>query len=171
MNKLFFLIGASGSGKTTAVKSLEKKSMSNLQICYFDSIGVPSTEEMIKEYGSQDEWQRAKTIEWAQKIRSDYLPTKNVILDVQTRPAFIEEACKKSNIDSYKIILFDCRDNIRKKRLIARGHRNLANDSMMNWAKYLKKECTLRNCKIIDTSNLSIAQSVLSLAVFIEECL
>ena len=169
MKKLFFLIGASGSGKTTSAKILENKKVPNLKIFYFDSVGVPSSEAMIKEYGSIDEWQRAKTIEWVKRIKNNYLATKNVILDAQTRPSFIEEACKKTGIILFETILFDCKDSTRKARLIARGHSELANDSMMNWARYLKKECVSRNCKIIDTSYLSVEQSVSELLGVIEK--
>ena len=169
MNKLFFLIGASGAGKTTALKLLEKKGVPNLKFCYFDSIGVPSSKEMNKKYGSPEKWQRAKTIEWTQIIKKDYLSTKNTILDGQTRPIFIEEACKKGNVNLYEIILFDCNDDIRKKRLITRGHPKLANDSMMNWAKHLREESILRGCKIIDTSKLSINQSTSKLLAVIKK--
>jgi len=61
-HKLFFLIGASGAGKTTATKQLEKMNFPDLQFCYFDSIGVPSAQEMVIEYGGAEQWQRAKTI-------------------------------------------------------------------------------------------------------------
>lgn len=156
MNKLFFLIGASGSGKTTIIKIIEKKKLDNLQICYFDSVGVPSTEEMIKNYGSAEEWQKVKTIEWTQKIKKNFLSAKTVVLDGQTRPSFIEKACKENNVINYEIILFDCSDDIRKSRLTARGHPELADDRMMNWAKHLREDCDLRRIKIIDTSNLPI---------------
>ena len=126
---------------------------------------------MTKKYGGPEEWQRAKTIEWVQLIKNDYLPAKNAILDGQTRPIFIEEACKKGNVNLYEIILFDCNDGIRKKRLIVRGHPELASDSMMNWAKHLREESALRDCKIIDTSKLSINQSASKLLAFIKKSL
>lgn len=167
MGKLFFLIGASGSGKTTIAKILELKGLLNLQICYFDSIGIPSTQKMIEEYGSIDEWQRVKTIEWTKRLKDDYLEAKNVVLDAQARPIFIEEACRKSNVKSYEIILFDCKDEIRKQRLVTRGNPELANDTMISWSKYLRKECISKNYKIIDTSELSIEQSVSKLLTII----
>ena len=159
MGILYFLIGASGSGKTTAAKILERKKIENLKICYFDSIGVPSSQQMIKKHGSVDEWQRAKTIEWTKKIKDNYLKTRNVVLDGQTRPVFIDEACKKEKIDSYEIILFDCNDEIRNQRLIARGESQL-NDTMKNWARYLRKESISRGCQIIDTSDSLPEQTV-----------
>ena len=168
MGRLFFLIGASGSGKTTAAKILENKRIPNLQVCYFDSIGVPSSQQMIKEHGSVDEWQLAKTIEWTKKIKDNYLQTNSVVLDGQTRPIFIEEACKKGKVDSYEIILFDCKDEIRNQRIIARGNPELANDTMTSWANYLRKECIERGLKVIDTSKISIEQSVSRLLAIIK---
>lgn len=156
MNTLFFLIGASGGGKTTAAKALEANKIPTLSFYYFDSIGVPSFEEMVKEYGSTDEWQRIKTIEWAQKLKND-LSSTSVVLDAQTRPSFIEEACQKANIKNYAIILFDCSDAVRKDRLTRRNQPELANEQMMNWAAYLRKECAERNAVVIDTSTLPIA--------------
>lgn len=155
MNTLFFLIGASGAGKTTAAKALKESKVSGFDFYYFDSIGVPSFEVMVKEYGSTDEWQRAKTIEWAQKLKKD-LTSTNVVLDAQTRPSFIEEACEKADIENYSIILFDCSDAVRKDRLVKRNQPELANEQMMGWAAYLRKECAGRNVVVIDTSSLSI---------------
>ena len=157
--KLFFLIGASGSGKTTIAKILESR-LKNFQICYFDSIGVPSNEKMIEEFGSIEKWQLKKTIEWTKRIRNDLLPAGNVILDVQTRPLFIEKSCKKAGIKEFEIILFDCSDEVRKQRLMDRGNPELANDRMMNWSRLLREESQAGNYKVLDTSDLSIEQSV-----------
>jgi hypothetical protein len=42
-----------------------KKPRSPIINClYFDSIGVPSPEQMIAEFGSGENWQRAKTFDW-----------------------------------------------------------------------------------------------------------
>ena len=160
MHKLIFLIGASGSGKTATARILESKKLLHLRICYFDSIGIPSNQEMIKEYGSLDGWQKAKTTEWVKTIKVNYLQMVDVILDGQTRPLFIEESCDAAKIKLYEIILFDCSDKIRNQRLIARGHVEIANETMINWANYLRRECISRGCKVIDTSDLTIEQSV-----------
>ncbi len=157
--KIFFLIGASGAGKTTAAKCLEKMGLTDLQICYSDRSGVPSPDEMIKRYGSGEEWQRANTKKWVEQIKREYLNKKDVLLDSQTRPVFIDEACQKQGINSYEIILFDCPDEIRRQRLSERGQPELANEQMMNWAKYLREACDTDSCKILDTGDLSIDQS------------
>lgn len=162
-NNLFFLIGASGAGKTTTVKKLEKNQPENLAICYSDNYNnerVPSFDEMIKEYGSTEEWQKANTIKQVQDIKDNLLRDKSVFFDIQSRPSFIQEACDLAGIEDFKIILFDCNDEIRIKRLNQRKQPELANEQMMNWAKYLREQCTSESCLIIDNSKLSIEQCV-----------
>lgn len=166
MHKLFFVIGASGSGKTTVVKALEK-SITNCKMFYFDSIGVPSYEEMLKNYTNPEEWQKIKTCEWVKTIKEQVLSTTHAILDGQTRPQFIEEACISKGIVNYEIILFDCSDGERTKRLIKRGQPELANQQMMNWAKYLREKC--QNFHIIDNTYLNEQETVFSLIEILEK--
>lgn len=168
MKKLFFLIGSSGSGKTTAAKSVEEMSLPGLAVCYSDSIKVPSTEEMIKEFGSQEEWQRQNTNTWVKKIKDTYLDNSNVIFDVQSRPSFIDEACANNGVTSYKIILFDCSDEERRRRLVGgRNQPELANEQMMDWARYLREWCVGENCVVIDNTSHIPEQSLRALLGFI----
>ncbi len=155
MNKIFFVIGALGAGKTTTLKNLEKTNPEDFHYCYFDSVGVPSNEEMIKKFGSGENWQKETTKYWVEKIINESLDTKSAILDGQISPSFIEEACKENSIDNYEVVLFDCSDEIRKQRLIDRGHAELANDQMINWAKYLRNESLSRKYKVINNTNLT----------------
>ncbi len=62
MNKIFFIIGASGAGKITVVEKIEKM-LPEFKTIYFDSIGIPSFEEMNQHYGGPEEFQRVKTVE------------------------------------------------------------------------------------------------------------
>lgn len=164
MNKLIFIIGASGAGKTTAVNALEKVYLPNYQILYFDSIGVPSLAEMNAKYNGPEEWQRIKTAEWVKMIKKTYLPNKHVILDGQTRPKFIEDACVENEISAYEVILFDCSDEERTKRLIDRGQSELANQDMMKWARYLRLESQMRAHQIIDNTHLTCEETLNHLA-------
>lgn len=157
-HKIYFVIGASGSGKTTALKRYENAMPHNCTLIHFDSIGIPSFEEMEKEFGSIEEWQRMKTIEWVKKLAHEELLSSNVIFDAQIRPSFIAEACQLQSID-YRIVLFDCDDTERKKRLIGRGQPELADENMMNWASFLRRECQKHRHKIIDNSHLSPDQT------------
>jgi dephospho-CoA kinase len=160
MKKLFFLIGSSGSGKTTAAELFRSMETPGIIMCASDSVGVPSKEEMIKEFGSQSEWQRNNTLKWVKKIKDEYLEKYNVLFDTQSRPSFIQEACKESNVQDYSIILIDCSDEERTRRLIERNSPHLVNFQMMDWARYLRENCIGENCQIIDNTNLSKEETV-----------
>lgn len=161
MKKLFFLIGSSGAGKTTVAKSIEAMNLANLVVCYSDSIRVPPIENMIKEYGSQEEWQRINTDQWVKKIKEKYLNNKDVLFDTQSRPSFIDEACQNSVITAYEIILLDCSDDERKRRLVKeRNQPELSTDQMMDWAKYLRERCVGKNQTILNNTNYTQKQSL-----------
>jgi dephospho-CoA kinase len=168
MKKIFFIIGASGSGKTTVIKALEKTSPPDFKIFYFDSIGVPSLEEMNAKYNSPEEWQRIKTFEWVKKIKELFVSEINVILDGQIRPEFIEKACVESK-SAYETVLFDCTDKVRANRLIARGHPEMANEQMMNWAKYLRQESQKRSYQIIDNTDQTCDETLCQLFKWLKE--
>jgi hypothetical protein len=162
MSKLYFVIGASGSGKTSAVRELENARLPNVRTFFFDSIGVPSSQEMITGWGSGENWQRAKTIEWVARIKPE-LETSIAILDGQTRPQFILDACEIHCLTSYSIILIHCSDGIRRSRLFGRGQPELANDQMMKWATYLLSETQKLGGAIIDNDELTIPQTATAL--------
>jgi dephospho-CoA kinase len=165
-HRILFLIGASGAGKTTVARGLEAAQLASLQICYFDRIGVPDVSDMIREYGSGEEWQRVKTLEWVATIRDRYLATNDVLLDAQTRPSFIEEACSVGKVGSFDILLLDCDDDIRRARLAERRQADLATKQMLDWARHLRNECRRRNVPIIDTTNETINDVVKSVMQF-----
>ncbi len=159
MNKFIFITGASGSGKTTLLNEIEKSNLLDLEFFYFDRLGIPTKEEMEKQYDSQENWQRETTISWIKDIKEKHLQNKSIVLDRQARLSFIIEAFKKNDISNFEIVLLDCSDEEREKRLIERGHPELANFDMMNWAKYLRNEALENNVTIIDTTNLSIEEA------------
>jgi adenylate kinase family enzyme len=166
MHTLYFVIGASGSGKTSAVRELERTDRSGLKTFFFDSIGVPSPEERIEKWGSGDGWQRAMTIEWVKRIKSE-LANSKALLDGQTRPSFIAEACDINDIKRYKVILIDCSDDVRRARLLQRGQPELADQQMMDWARYLLRETTEIGGEIIHNDDLSIAETAAALATIV----
>jgi dephospho-CoA kinase len=168
MKKLFFLIGSSGSGKTTASELFKNMKTPGIAVCASDSVGVPPKEEMIKEFGSQSEWQRQNTIKWVKKIKDEYLETQDVLFDTQSRPSFIKQACDSAGVQDYRIILIDCSDEERKTRLIGRNSAHLANPQMMDWARYLRENCTGENCQIIDNTYLSKEETVKKLSTLLK---
>jgi adenylate kinase family enzyme len=168
-NNIFFIIGSSGSGKTTIVELIRDMKIPNLVVCRSDSMKVPTTEEIIKKYGSMEKWQEINTSNWVKNIKEKYLSNCSVVFDIQSRPSFIDEACKNNNIRNYKIILFDCSDEERKRRLIKeRKQPHLANDQMMDWARYLREKCA-EHCCIIDNTNLTIIENVNKLLIIIND--
>jgi hypothetical protein len=166
MHTLYFVIGASGSGKTSAVREFERTDRSGLKTFFFDSIGVPSPEERIEKWGSGDGWQRAMTIEWVKRIKSE-LANSKALLDGQTRPSFIAEACGTNNVRPYKVILLDCSEDVRRARLLQRGQPELSDQQMMDWARYLLRETTEIGGEIIHNDDLSIAETAAALATIV----
>jgi shikimate kinase len=65
---LVVLTGASGSGKTTLARAIAARRGGEIDVHFFDSVGVPPVEQTIAEHGSGEGWQRAKTIEWMHRL-------------------------------------------------------------------------------------------------------
>jgi adenylate kinase family enzyme len=166
MHMTYFVIGASGSGKTSAVRELERTGRPDLKTFFFDTIGVPSEQERIERWGSGGGWQRAMTVEWMKRMRRE-LPNSSVLLDGQTRPSFIAEACEINDVKSYKVILIDCSDGVRKARLLHRGQPELANEQMMEWGRYLLRETKKIGGEIINNDNLSIIETAAAIETIV----
>jgi dephospho-CoA kinase len=158
MHTMYFVIGASGSGKTSAVHELERTSAPGLKMFFFDRIGVPSEQERIEKWGSGGGWQRAMTVEWVKRMRPE-LSNSDVLLDGQTRPSFIAEACEINNVGRHKVILIDCSEDVRRERLMRRGQPELASEQMMEWGRYLLRETGNIGGDIIHNDDLSIAET------------
>jgi dephospho-CoA kinase len=158
MYRLYFLIGASGVGKTSAAKAVEKR-RPDIIFRHFDPIDAAPVAEMVKKNVSGEEWQRQMTIEWVKRIKADSLHHAPVVLDGQTRQSFIEEARRLAELSDYKIILFHCEDAVRDTRVIARGHPELANSKMANWARHLRQWALNRGDAVIDTTALTMQEA------------
>jgi RNase adaptor protein for sRNA GlmZ degradation len=157
---LVILTGASGSGKTTIATEFSKRHSTVAQTCFFDSIGVPTPDEMVSQFGSGEEWQRLKTMDWLLEINAR-LSASPILFEGQMRLGFIHEAAKSARISNYTAILVHCDDQTRRHRLSAgRRQAHLASDEMMNWAHYLWEESRWRGDKILDTSNITVSEAV-----------
>jgi shikimate kinase len=155
------LIGASGSGKTAIARTIASHYSRDVQVFHFDHIGVPSAQQMIAEYGSGEAWQRAKTLEWIAKLASVVTATSCVLFEGQTRPSFLAEAATAMGNIRYTLILIDCDDRTRARRLSHdRQQPELITDDMMNWARYLRREAQAHGYDILDTSTLPLHESV-----------
>jgi len=159
------LTGASGAGKTTIARSIEKLGLPNCEVHFFDSIGVPSVEQMRREYGPEHEpggaWQRAMTLDWVRRIRAILQCGTSVLFEGQMRIAFMKEALAENEISGAHIILVDCDDTTRAERLhVHRAQPDLANVDMMNWARYLREEARAADIRVFDAGRLSVAECV-----------
>src|SRR5215510_7440783 len=154
------LTGASGSGKTTIAKAVSARYGEQVEVYHFDSIGVPPPEQMIAKYGSGEAWQRAMTCEWIARV-ADTPRRRRVLLEGQTRLSFVIEATAAAGISDYVLILADCDDATRSKRLLLdRRQRDLATPTMMNWARHLRSEAKQIRCIILNTAHLSLEHCV-----------
>ena len=152
-----FLTGASGVGKSTLAGHLKSKygERNDIAISGFDTIGVPSTEEMIKVHGSPSAWQRAATKQWVTKILDD-IEEPTVILEGQVSFDFIHEAFDHHKFKNFKAILIDCDEAEMMRRLEKeRGQPELANDDMKNWRAHLRKQAETHKAPVINTAGMS----------------
>jgi adenylate kinase family enzyme len=157
--QLVVLIGASGSGKTTIAQAVEQRHADAVDVFYFDRAGVPSLAQMVAEHGSGEGWQRAKTIEWMTRLAPLAASGRGLLLDGQTRLSFLAEAAEAAGGPAYHPILVDCDDETRVSRLcLERRQPELASETMMSWARYLRREARRCGCEILQTSALSLQQ-------------
>ncbi|MGH8141422.1 MAG: AAA family ATPase [Steroidobacteraceae bacterium] len=160
--KFVVLIGASGAGKTTIAGAIAQRCADDVEVFHFDRIGIPSAERMVAEHGSADGWQRAKTIEWMAKLVPLSRSGRRLLFEGQTRLSFLAEAAEAAGGPAYLPILVDCDDETRSRRLaLERQQPELANETMLNWARYLRREARRSGCEILDTSTLSVEQCVI----------
>jgi dephospho-CoA kinase len=149
--------GASGAGKTAAVGALAARRGGGVECFHFDSIGVPTPEEMERDHGGGERWQASATRAWLEQL--DRLSTEIdvAVLDAQTRPSFVFDAAKTLTRRAAHVILLDCEPEVRADRL--RGPRNqpdLATPRMDAWAAYLRGQADALELAVIDTSRLTI---------------
>ena len=152
-----FVTGASGVGKSTLAVHLKSKygDRKDIAILGFDTIGVPSNEEMIEAYGSPSEWQRAATKQWVAKIINE-VEEPIVILEGQVNFDFIYEAFDHHKFKNFKAILIDCDEGEMVRRLEQdRDQPELANEDMKNWRVHLRKQAEERHAPVINTAGLS----------------
>lgn len=147
------LTGASGSGKTTIAEAIASRYAGHVHVHHFDRAGVPPLEQMIAEHGSGEAWQRAMTFAWMAKLAAAFHSGDRMLLEGQMRLSFVSEAAAAAGITNYTMILVDCDDATRIRRLtFDRRSPDLANATMMSWAKYLREEAKQLNYTILDTT-------------------
>jgi hypothetical protein len=162
---LLLVFGASGVGKTSAVRALAARpARAELRCVYFDDIGIPSNEVMCREFGGPEAWQAQATNDWVRRIAAQAMPGSITVLEGQTRPSFLRAALARyATLDTFsndvtdlemRGVLLDCRARVRRGRVVERGQPELSNPQMDDWAIYLRGQADALSIPVIDTTDL-----------------
>ena len=158
--RLVILTGASGSGKTAIAEAIRIGRPDLADVLHFDSIGVPPPEERLA-WGSDGAWQQAMTLHWMERIAAMRGGPRPVLFEGQMRLAFVREGLLAAGITEARVILVDCDDATRTRRLVTdRAQPELANPDMMIWAEFLRREAKESGCEVLETSHLSLERCV-----------
>ena len=163
------MTGASGSGKTETVRTLEGRALSGVRCYYFDAVGVPSVEDMRRDFGSPEQWQAVTTERWLYRFAADPDGAEVYVLDGQTRPSFVRDAAERARLPLARVVLLDCAAHVRHGRLVGpRRQPELSNPQMDCWAAYLRGQADALNLPVIDTTEIGIDAAADALVVHVE---
>ena len=82
----------------------------------------------------------------------------HVLFEGSTEIKFYTQGFEKNNYSNFKILLFDCNQEIMKNRLIQRGQPELYDSNMIAWLNYLRNEAIELNIEIIKTDKSTISE-------------
>ena len=163
--RLVILTGASGSGKTAIAETIRLTRPDLADVLHFDSIGVPSPEERLA-WGPDGAWQRAMTLAWMARIAAMPGGRRPVLFEGQMRLVFVREGPLVAGIGEARVILVDCDDATRTRRLVIdRAQPELATATMMTWAAFLRREAEEGGYDVLDTSQRSLKCCVARICV------
>jgi len=163
--------GASGAGKTAAVRSLEKRAHAHVRCHYFDTIGVPSLATMQLEFGGPEAWQLDATRRWITRLAHSTERKVVHVLDGQTRPSFVVEAARDAPAAAIRMVLLDASPTVRKARVALRGQPELATEAMDRWASHLLGEADALHIPVINNDALTVEDVVDALELLLEAAL
>ncbi len=165
MNKVFFVIGANGVGKTTTFNLLKNNlSESNFNMYDFDERGVPNN--------ADKEWRKSETEYWLHLGIEKKKQNKNTVVCGFMKPEEIEEMAEKLG-DKPVVIFLDAdtdtiSERIRSRYLDESSIKELfraTNKSVekfiednVYYSNILRDSCLQNNYKIIETTNKNGAQ-------------
>jgi len=185
---IFFVTGASGSGKTACIEDL-KKLLPEIKVFDFDDVGVPENADKIWRQKSTESWLK-KAIEYQNNNQDVCVCGGAVLGEILACPS-------APKVERIAVCLLDCTDYIRIERLRKRDTHGI-HQNMLNWAAFLRMHAIdpewhqpvikenswnemqwyrwhnwKRNderwkCHIMDSSNLSIKETAKELACWIK---
>ena len=77
------------------------------------------------------------------------------------RLAFLHEALDAAGLAGAHVILVDCDDETRTRRLVLeRRQPELANPRTMNWARFLRREANAAGCEVLNTAEMPLVSCI-----------
>lgn len=126
MTKLYFVAGASGSGKTAMIPDLRKILGESVSVFDFDDMGVPEN--------ADKKWRQEATEQWLQKLLDE---NKDACLLGQIVLGEILACPSVKHLDKINFCFLDVSDFERVQRL-NKHNADSANQNMLNWAAWLR---------------------------------
>jgi energy-coupling factor transporter ATP-binding protein EcfA2 len=166
------VLGASGAGKTTLVRRLAALALPEVGCYHFDTIGVPSAEEIAARFGGGESWQAWALDEWVARLTRNEDRVALAVLDAQVRPSAVRDAFVRHGVVFGGMVLVDCGYAERNARLQGpRGQPELANPEMDTWAAYLRGQADALGLPVIDTTAASPEAGLEALYAHVEALL
>jgi len=158
---LVLVTGASGTGKTTIIKAIEKKLHNDLvAFNYFDDIGVPSFDTMVANFGSPQRWQEVTTHAWMGKLKT-MTDKKLIILEGSFNPEFAVAKLPKPALENCLVICIHTDRAKREARLRhSRNQSELISEDMENFARVLKERTQALGGIIVESDENHPSQTV-----------
>jgi len=126
MGTVYFVAGASGSGKSAIIKNLKGLLGTNYNVFDFDDVGVPKN--------ADKRWRQQTTEQWIKKLLQE--KKKSVLLEQMVLGEIL--ACPSaSNLITVHFCLLDVSDKERIQRLKKRNTHGIDQHSL-NWAAWLR---------------------------------
>jgi adenylylsulfate kinase-like enzyme len=145
--------GASGAGKTTLVRRLAALGLPGVGCYEFDTIGIPSADEIAARFGDGAGFQAWALGEWMARLARNADRVRVAVLDAQVRPRAARDALAEHGVGTGKVVLVDCDYPERNARLRGpRGQPELANAQMDGWAAYLRGQADALELPVVDTT-------------------
>ena len=163
---LLAVTGASGVGKTTVLATLREHIDARLlPMIEFDSLGVPTDDEMTRCWDAPRGWQKMMTYHWVYTTRQIFRMRPLVILEGQFDPQYAIAACSAHRMKNH-VALLDLDDTARTARLAKRGQPELATKDMATWAAYLAENTRALGGTVVDAAGPpeAVANAVAALA-------
>ncbi|MDQ3340111.1 MAG: AAA family ATPase [Myxococcota bacterium] len=163
---LLAVTGASGAGKTTILATLREHIDARLlPLIAFDSLGVPTEDEMTRCWDAPRGWQKMMTYHWVHTARQIYRMRPLVILEGQFDPQYVIAACAAHRMKN-SVVLLDIDDQTRAARLAKRRQPELATRDMSTWAAHLMENTRSLGGVVVDGSGTpeAVANEVATIA-------